>query len=84
MVGDCSDSYVVGNSVHESFARVVVMHAVQYLNVSWNVGYRAAGHNIFLEDGVSTHNIIEYNFIASSLTVSNMLQEKFTKYYYKF
>lgn len=41
MNGDCSDSYVRGNAVHESFARVVTIHAVHFLRVQWNVGYRA-------------------------------------------
>lgn len=73
MNGDCSESYVRGNSVHDSFARVVTIHAVSFLRVQWNVGFRATGHNIFLEDGIETNNIIEYNLILNSRSASFML-----------
>jgi hypothetical protein len=66
MNGDCSQSYAIGCAVHDSFARVVVLHAVQYLHVAWNVGFRASGHNIFLEDGIEQNNLIEYNLIVST------------------
>ena len=33
MNGDCTKSYVRGNAVHHSFARVVTIHAVSYLKV---------------------------------------------------
>lgn len=52
MNGDVSDSYVRGNAVHHSFARVLTLHAVYYLTVEHNVGYWVKGHNIFLEDGI--------------------------------
>ena len=58
MNGDVSNSYVKGNAVHDSFARVLTLHAVQYLHVSWNVGYRVSGHNFFIEDGVETYNTL--------------------------
>lgn len=58
MNGDVPDSYVKGNAVHDSFARVITLHAVNYLHVSHNVGYRVKGHNFFIEDGVETHNVI--------------------------
>jgi hypothetical protein len=52
MNGDVTESYVRGNSVHRSYARVTTLHAVSYLTVEYNVGYKAYGHNIFLEDGI--------------------------------
>jgi hypothetical protein len=48
MNGDVSESYVKGNAVHESYARILTIHGVHYLTVEQNVGYRVQGHNIFL------------------------------------
>ncbi len=67
MCGDISDSLVKGNSVHNSYARVLTIHASHFLSVFDNVAFRAAGHNIFLEDGIETNNHIENNCIVSSL-----------------
>ena len=74
MTGDMSNSYVRGNAVHHSFARVLTIHASYYLLVEYNVGYWVQGHNIFLEDGIEQYNVIQYNLMISSLTVFNMLQ----------
>ena len=78
MNGDCSSSYVRGNAIHDSYARMVTIHAVSFLRVQSNVGYRAMGHNIFLEDGIETNNLIENNLIISSLSASFMLQTDIT------
>lgn len=48
MNGDVSNSFIRGNAVHQSFARVLTIHAVYYLLVEYNVGYQVKGHNIFL------------------------------------
>jgi hypothetical protein len=74
MNGDVPTSFVRGNAVHDSFARVVTVHAVYELLVELNVGYRVQGHNFFVEDGIETHNVIRNNLAISSLTVTNMLQ----------
>lgn len=73
MNGDVSKSYVRGNSIHDSNARCVTVHAVSGLRVQNNVCYKAHGHNIFLEDGIEEGNIIEYNLVVSSRFASNML-----------
>lgn len=52
MNGDVPSSFVRGNSVHDSFARVVTIHGVHNLLVERNVGYRVSGHNFFVEDGI--------------------------------
>lgn len=52
---------------------MTTIHAVSFLRVQWNVGYRAMGHNIFLEDGIETNNLIENNLLISSLSASFML-----------
>lgn len=58
MNGDVSNSFVKGNSVHHSFARILTLHGIQYLKASENVGYRVKGHNFFIEDGIETQNVI--------------------------
>ncbi len=67
MNGDVADSYAKGNAVHDSFARVITLHGVHFLTVSENVGYRVKGHNFFIEDGIETMNVIEYNLAIGSL-----------------
>lgn len=74
MNGDVVDSEVKGNAVHHSFARVLTLHAIQYLHVSYNVGYWVKGHNFFIEDGIETDNILEYNLVISSLETFLMMQ----------
>ena len=74
MAGDVVGSYSIGNSVHNSMARILTIHGVHHLYVAWNVGYKVKGHNFFLEDGIETNNIIEYNLAISSLLVNNMMQ----------
>lgn len=48
MNGEVPTSYARGNAVHESHARVVTLHAVHFLTVEKNVGYRVHGHNFFV------------------------------------
>ena len=74
MAGDVTESYARGNAVHDSFARVITIHGVRYLQVSENVGYRVKGHNFFIEDGIETHNVIENNLAIGSLESWNMMQ----------
>jgi hypothetical protein len=74
MANEVPTSFVRGNAVHESFARVVTIHGVFQLLVEDNVGYRVRGHNFFIEDGIETHNTIRNNLAISSLAVTNMLQ----------
>lgn len=74
MMGDIPCSYSRGNAVHDSFARLTTVHGVHYLTVENNVGYKISGHNIFVEDGIETNNVIRNNLIVSSRAVNNMLQ----------
>lgn len=48
MAGEVPTSFVRGNAVHDSFARVVTIHGVHFLTVEYNVGYRVRGHNFFV------------------------------------
>jgi len=74
MAGDVPTSYVRGNAVHDSFARVTTIHGVHFLTVEDNVGYRVRGHNFFVEDGIETHNLIKHNLAIGSIAATNMLQ----------
>lgn len=38
-----------------------------------SVAYNCKGHNIFLEDGIETHNTISGNLIVSPVSANNML-----------
>ncbi len=48
MAGDVPDSSVVGMAVHHAYARVLTIHATNFLLVEKNVGYFVKGHNIFI------------------------------------
>ena len=78
MNGDVKGSYAKGNAVHEAFARVVAVHAVKYMLIEENVGWRVKSHNIFLEDGIETNIVIKNNLMISSLTHFGMLQTDIT------
>ena len=63
MNGEMFDSYVKGNSIHDSFARCVTIHGTHFLRVINNVGFNFKGHGIFMEDGIETNNVISENLI---------------------
>ena len=67
------DSLVRGNAVHHSMARILTIHGVHFLKVEKNVGYDVQGHNFFIEDGIETNNVIEYNLAIKSNAADNML-----------
>lgn len=73
LIDDASDSYVIGNSVYNSFARVVTIHDTHFLTVRWNVGFMVYGHNFFIEDGIETNNLIEYNLGISTIQIWTLL-----------
>ena len=78
MAGNVPESYVRGIAVHHSFARVLTLHGTHYLLVEKNVGYHVEGHNIFIEDGIETHNVIQDNLLMSSIVSFTLLQSDVT------
>ena len=74
MNGNVADSYVSGNAVHHSFARIITLHGIHFLRVTENARYTVKGHNFFIEDGIETHNVLQYNLAISSLESWNMMQ----------
>eukprot|EP01130_Rhizamoeba_saxonica_P015199 TRINITY_DN6778_c0_g1_i1.p1 TRINITY_DN6778_c0_g1~~TRINITY_DN6778_c0_g1_i1.p1 ORF type:complete len:1165 (-),score=289.03 TRINITY_DN6778_c0_g1_i1:43-3537(-) len=55
------ESYVVGNSIHDSYQRCVTVHGAQKLIVYNNVCYKSFGHLYFIEDGNEEENIFDHN-----------------------
>lgn len=78
MAGDVPKSYVRGISVHHSIARVLTIHGTHFLLAEKNVGYHVEGHNIFVEDGIETNNVIQDNLMITSLSSFHMLQTDIT------
>ena len=56
MIGNVHNSYVKGNSVHQSYNRAFTLHGSNFLRIEKNVVYDVMGHNIFIEDAVERHN----------------------------
>ncbi|CAH1247131.1 PKHD1L1 [Branchiostoma lanceolatum] len=72
---DKSNSYVRGNSIHHSFNRAVVVHGTDNLLVEHNVIYDIMGGAIFIEDGIETGNVIQYNFLAFVRSSTSLLND---------
>lgn len=49
-------SRIIGNSIHDSFQRCIVVHATHDLKISKNVAYNTHGHCYMTEDGIETGN----------------------------
>jgi hypothetical protein len=73
MIGNVHNSYVRGNSVHQSFNRAVTIHGSNFLRVEKNVVYNAMGHNIFIEDAVERHNQIHDNLVMMTKRSMSLL-----------
>ncbi|XP_019623376.1 PREDICTED: fibrocystin-L-like [Branchiostoma belcheri] len=72
--GNMNGSYVRGCSIHKSFNRAVNVHHVHELLVERNVFYNIMGGAMFLEDGIETNNVFQYNlgvFVKSSTSLLN-------------
>jgi len=70
-----SDSYLRGNAVWYSYNRFIVVHASHYVTVEWNVGFKARGHAIFVEDAVEVGNVINWNLHIHTLPSFGMTDE---------
>jgi hypothetical protein len=73
MAGIVDQSYVNGNSIHNTFNRAVTIHGVSYLTFEDNVCYRVMGHTVFIEDGVETHNLIQNNLVINTMASWSLL-----------
>lgn len=73
--GDVNGSYVRGCAIHHSFNRAITMHGIDNLHVSHNVVFNVRGNCFFMEDGIETGNVVEYNlgiFVIASTSALNV------------
>ena len=71
--GNVSGNYVRGCSIHHTFNRAITIHAVHNLLVEHNVVFNVMGHAFFLEDGIETKNILQYNLAVFVRPSSSLL-----------
>ncbi|MEQ2198278.1 Fibrocystin-L [Xenoophorus captivus] len=67
-------SYVRGCAIHQTFNRAVTIHNTHQLLVEHNVIYDIMGGAFFIEDGIETENILQYNlavFVKQSTSLLN-------------
>ncbi|XP_062266639.1 PKHD1 like 1, tandem duplicate 1 [Platichthys flesus] len=67
-------SYVRGCAIHQTFNRAVTIHNTHRLLVERNVIYDIMGGAFFIEDGIETENILQYNlavFVKQSTSLLN-------------
>ncbi|XP_068431576.1 PKHD1 like 1, tandem duplicate 1 [Clinocottus analis] len=75
LMGDIDHkSYVRGCSIHRTFNRAVTIHNTHNLLVEHNVIYDIMGGAFFIEDGIETGNVVQYNlavFVKQSTSLLN-------------
>ncbi|KAK9526506.1 hypothetical protein VZT92_015203 [Zoarces viviparus] len=75
LMGDIDyKSYVRGCSIHRTFNRALTIHNTHNLLVEHNVIYDIMGGAFFIEDGIETGNILQYNlavFVKQSTSLLN-------------
>ncbi|XP_069115224.1 fibrocystin-L-like [Argopecten irradians] len=76
--GDMSHSYARGLGIHETFNRAVNIHGTHNLLVEHIVIYNIMGGAFFLEDGIESGNIIQYNLAIFVLDSSSLLNDDVT------
>ncbi|XP_075907773.1 fibrocystin-L-like [Nelusetta ayraudi] len=67
-------SYVRGCAIHQTYNRAVTIHNTHRLLVEHNVVYNVMGGALFIEDGIETENILQYNlavFVKQSTSLLN-------------
>ncbi|KAK5854666.1 hypothetical protein PBY51_004842 [Eleginops maclovinus] len=75
LMGDIKfKSYVRGCSIHQTFNRAITIHNTHNLLVEHNVIYDIMGGAFFIEDGIETGNVLQYNlavFVKQSTSLLN-------------
>ncbi|XP_062842250.1 fibrocystin-L-like [Trichomycterus rosablanca] len=75
LMGDIKfKSYVRGCGIHQTYNRAVTIHNTHQLLVERNVIYNIMGGAFFIEDGIETGNILQYNlavFVRQSTSLLN-------------
>ncbi|KAM6974364.1 PKHD1 like 1, tandem duplicate 1, partial [Tautogolabrus adspersus] len=79
LMGDLNyTSYVRGCSIHETFNRAVTIHNTHRLLVEHTVIYNIMGGAFFIEDGIETGNILQYNLAVSVRQSTSLLNDDVT------
>ena len=75
LMGDVNfKSYVRGCALHQTYNRAVTIHNTHRLLVERNVIYNIMGGAFFIEDGIETGNVLQYNlavFVKQSTSLLN-------------
>uniref|UniRef100_A0AAR2IPV4 Polycystic kidney and hepatic disease 1 (autosomal recessive)-like 1 n=1 Tax=Pygocentrus nattereri TaxID=42514 RepID=A0AAR2IPV4_PYGNA len=75
LMGDLKlKSYIRGCSIHQTYNRAVTIHNTHRLLVEHNVIYNIMGGAFFIEDGIETGNVLQYNlavFVKQSTSLLN-------------
>ncbi|XP_030644362.1 PKHD1 like 1, tandem duplicate 1 [Chanos chanos] len=75
LMGDVQfKSYVRGCAIHQTYNRAVTIHNTHNLLVERNVIYDIMGGAFFIEDGIETGNVLQYNlavFVKQSTSLLN-------------
>jgi len=75
LMGDVAGkSYVRGCAIHRTFNRAVTIHNTHHLLVEHNVIFDIMGGAFFIEDGIETGNVLQYNlavFVKQSTSLLN-------------
>ncbi|XP_061122944.1 PKHD1 like 1, tandem duplicate 1 [Syngnathus typhle] len=71
-------SYVRGCSIHKTFNRAVTIHKTHQLLVEHNIIFDIKGGAFFIEDGIETENILQYNLAVFVRQSSSLLNDDVT------
>lgn len=74
-IENAADSYLIGNSIHNSYARAINIYNTNNLRVRNNLAYFIFGSAFVLESGLEANNIIDNNLgisIMQSWTLHNI------------
>jgi len=78
LAGGVSKSFIRNCSIHDAFNRAITIHGVHGLRAEHNVMVDNAGHNLFLEDGIETKNIIRGNIVMGTRASGGLLKSDAT------
>jgi len=62
-LGVLTQSYLIGNAIHHTYNKGIVLNGLSYLTVQNNVIAHTMGHAIYLEDGAEVQNVFEDNVV---------------------
>ncbi|XP_074660960.1 fibrocystin-L-like [Tubulanus polymorphus] len=76
--GNMNGSYVRGCAIHRTFNRAVNIHGSHHVLVERNVVYDVMGGALFLEDGIETGNVFQYNLVLFVKSSTSLLNDDIT------